>query len=262
MMPAWARGARPPGARHQRRRHDRRRRRAMTRRQRRRTVSDHRRRSKPGIDRPPADRRARPAQPLTTFGAAAGVLEIPLADGSLAFGTVRSLSHRTASSPIVHRRAEALAAWRVRHGADRHALRHHRLRRADPRLRLPLAGDARARSRRRSTRRCAPRIDTALNRGRCGLWDWDLARGRIFWSHSMFAILGLAARDDAAELRRGQRARASRRHPSLRARRPARRCQGHARSTTPSACATPTATGCGCARAASWCSSRATAGRT
>ena len=30
------------------------------------------------------------------------------------------------------------------------------------------------------------RIDTALNRGRCGLWDWDLARGRIFWSHSMF----------------------------------------------------------------------------
>ena len=37
------------------------------------------------------------------------------------------------------------------------------------------------------------RIDTALNRGRCGLWDWDLARGRIFWSHSMFAILGLQA---------------------------------------------------------------------
>jgi two-component system cell cycle sensor histidine kinase PleC len=40
------------------------------------------------------------------------------------------------------------------------------------------------------------RIDTALNRGRCGLWDWDLARGRIFWSHSMFAILGLQPRDD------------------------------------------------------------------
>ncbi len=36
------------------------------------------------------------------------------------------------------------------------------------------------------------RIDTALNRGRCGLWDWDLASGRVFWSHSMFDILGLA----------------------------------------------------------------------
>jgi two-component system, cell cycle sensor histidine kinase PleC len=40
------------------------------------------------------------------------------------------------------------------------------------------------------------RIDTALNRGRCGLWDWDLARGRIFWSYSMFDILGLEPRDD------------------------------------------------------------------
>ncbi len=40
------------------------------------------------------------------------------------------------------------------------------------------------------------RIDTALNRGRCGLWDWDLARGRIFWSQSMFDILGLEAKDD------------------------------------------------------------------
>jgi two-component system cell cycle sensor histidine kinase PleC len=40
------------------------------------------------------------------------------------------------------------------------------------------------------------RIDTALNRGRCGLWDWDLSRGRIFWSQSMFTMLGLDARGD------------------------------------------------------------------
>jgi len=40
------------------------------------------------------------------------------------------------------------------------------------------------------------RIDTALNSGRCGLWDWDLARGRIFWSASMFAILGLESKGD------------------------------------------------------------------
>jgi two-component system, cell cycle sensor histidine kinase PleC len=40
------------------------------------------------------------------------------------------------------------------------------------------------------------RIDTALNRGRCGLWDWDLSRGRIFWSQSMFTMLGLDARSD------------------------------------------------------------------
>ena len=40
------------------------------------------------------------------------------------------------------------------------------------------------------------RIDTALNRGRCGLWDWDLSRGRIFWSQSMFTMLGLDFRND------------------------------------------------------------------
>ncbi len=40
------------------------------------------------------------------------------------------------------------------------------------------------------------RIDTALNRGRCGLWDWDLSRGRIVWSQSMFTLLGLDSRSD------------------------------------------------------------------
>jgi two-component system cell cycle sensor histidine kinase PleC len=35
------------------------------------------------------------------------------------------------------------------------------------------------------------RIDTALNRGRCGLWDWDIARGRMYWSDSMYELLGM-----------------------------------------------------------------------
>lgn len=34
------------------------------------------------------------------------------------------------------------------------------------------------------------RLDTALHRGRCGLWDWDIARGMIFWSDSMYDMLG------------------------------------------------------------------------
>ena len=37
--------------------------------------------------------------------------------------------------------------------------------------------------------------DAALSRGRCGLWDWDMARGRIFWSPSMHRMLGLPPRD-------------------------------------------------------------------
>jgi two-component system cell cycle sensor histidine kinase PleC len=40
------------------------------------------------------------------------------------------------------------------------------------------------------------RLDKALDRGRCGLWDWDIARGRIFWSRSMFDMLGLKPSGD------------------------------------------------------------------
>ncbi|QKV18608.1 PAS domain-containing sensor histidine kinase [Oricola thermophila] len=40
------------------------------------------------------------------------------------------------------------------------------------------------------------RVDLALTRGHCGLWDWDLARGRIYWSCSMFEMLGYQASDD------------------------------------------------------------------
>jgi len=38
-------------------------------------------------------------------------------------------------------------------------------------------------------------IDLALMRGRCGLWDWDLARGAMYWSPSMYHMLGYASAD-------------------------------------------------------------------
>ena len=135
-----------------------------------------------------------PAQPLTTFGAAAGVLEIPLADGSPAFGTVRSLHGSHGELAIIHGRAESLAAWA-----------------SDTALTVTLSATTgfvvlilgfafhwqatRAREADTIYETVRSRIDTALNRGRCGLWDWDLARGRVFWSHSRFAILGLKPRD-------------------------------------------------------------------
>lgn len=34
-------------------------------------------------------------------------------------------------------------------------------------------------------------LNRTLDRGSSGLWDWDIARGHIFWSSSMFEILGL-----------------------------------------------------------------------
>ncbi len=59
------------------------------------------------------------------------------------------------------------------------------------------AADAAARLKRAredSARRA--RVNLALNRGRCGLWTWDVSRGRIVWSASMFGVLDLAERSD------------------------------------------------------------------
>ena len=44
-------------------------------------------------------------------------------------------------------------------------------------------------------REAQERFDTALLRGRCGMWDWDLARGAMTWSPSMFAMLGYPPRN-------------------------------------------------------------------
>jgi two-component system cell cycle sensor histidine kinase PleC len=32
------------------------------------------------------------------------------------------------------------------------------------------------------------RVDMALSRGRCGLWEWDMAQSRLFWSSSMYEM--------------------------------------------------------------------------
>ncbi len=40
------------------------------------------------------------------------------------------------------------------------------------------------------------RLDTALDGGECGLWDWNLEGDKIFWSTSMYHILGLLPKGD------------------------------------------------------------------
>src|SRR5580704_1546887 len=135
-----------------------------------------------------------PDQPLTTFAAGAGALETPLPDGNAAIVTVRNLNLPLGQVALVDPKAQALAAWR-----------------SDTALTVTLSAttgfvvlilgfalhwqSTRAREADVIHEMVRRRVDTALNRGRCGLWDWDLARGRIFWSQSMFAILGQEPRD-------------------------------------------------------------------
>jgi two-component system cell cycle sensor histidine kinase PleC len=136
-----------------------------------------------------------PSQPLTTFGAAAGTMEIMLADGESAFATVRALKNPVGLLAVIQSRGDALANWRSTTALTITLS-------ATTGFVVLILGFAfhwqatRAREADLIHDTVRSRIDTALNRGRCGLWDWDLARGRVFWSHSMYDILGLPQKDD------------------------------------------------------------------
>ncbi|WP_375616090.1 MULTISPECIES: ATP-binding protein [unclassified Bartonella] len=39
------------------------------------------------------------------------------------------------------------------------------------------------------------RIDMAMMRGRCGLWDWNMVSGRVYWSRAMYEMLGYVPQD-------------------------------------------------------------------
>ena len=131
------------------------------------------------------------SQPLTTFAEKAGVMRVN-ADGSDVLAAVRNLRPPFGQAALVQPMAEVRREWL------RSSTRHAGLLGVCASL-LLLTGGAyywqatRAREAEQDCDRIRDRMDTALSRGRCGLWDWDLARGRIYWSDSMFALLGMAA---------------------------------------------------------------------
>src|SRR5476651_2334784 len=136
-----------------------------------------------------------PTQLLTTFGADAGVMEITLPDDSRALATVHMLKAPFGQIAVLQSRDAALVSWRSLTTLTITLS-------ATTGFVVLILGFAfhwqatRAREADLIYETVRSRIDTALNRGRCGLWDWDLARGRIFWSQSMFDILGLEAKDN------------------------------------------------------------------
>ena len=129
-------------------------------------------------------------QPLTFFADTAGAMQITLADGREALAAVRTLDAPYGQLALVQPMRDVYASWRmdVLRGAlliigflglialGARAYLREFLQRSD-------AEEARLGLRQR--------FDAALARGRCGLWDWDIARGRIYWSRSMYEILGL-----------------------------------------------------------------------
>ena len=119
-----------------------------------------------------------PSQPLTIFAEKAGVLRITLADGADALAAVRTLDPPFGQLAIVHPVAAVFAEWQAA------AFRASILSSSTVLVLIALAiayfwQASRAREADHLCKRMQSRVDTALGRGRCGLWDWDLARGRI-----------------------------------------------------------------------------------
>jgi two-component system, cell cycle sensor histidine kinase PleC len=135
------------------------------------------------------------AQPLTVFADRAGVMTIRLNDGADGIATVRALASSSGQIAVVQPLPDLLTAWRARTVGQVTLLGA---------VTLVLVGIGaayimqanRARAADEVCEKVRDRIDSALNRGHCGLWDWDIARGRIYWSDSMYELLGLERRDE------------------------------------------------------------------
>lgn len=153
--------------------------------------------SRPGLAPTGSDLTAAlgPAQALTTFAERAGVMRITLPGGTEHLAYVHSLEGGLGQVAIVQPMADVLGEWR---GETRLTLTLF----ATTGAVLAILGAAfhsqasRARRADDIYERVQQRVDTALSRGRSGLFDWDLARGRIFWSRSMYELMGLEPKDD------------------------------------------------------------------
>jgi two-component system cell cycle sensor histidine kinase PleC len=130
------------------------------------------------------------SQPLTTFGARAGVLEIALANGERALAAVHHLDPPLGAVAVVEPLAGVYADWRASVSLNVAIFVG-----TSAILLVILYGyfaqSTRAIEADRIYSETQARFETALARGRCGLWDWDLAHARVYWSRSMFEIVGL-----------------------------------------------------------------------
>ncbi|UES57006.1 PAS domain-containing protein [Roseibium aggregatum] len=154
----------------------------------------------PSLESRPISDLLGPLQPLMVFGARAGVMPVATNLGTgrgqeQVLATVHHLDGRLGMVAVLQPENEIFSQWRddlsanvtlfvgtslvllaVIYGFFSQATR------------AEAADDMYAATR--------ARIDTALTHGRCGLFDWDLSRGRMFWSSSLYELLGREPKDD------------------------------------------------------------------
>ncbi len=133
------------------------------------------------------------AAPVAFLSENAGPMRTRLETGEDALVVARNLGAPFGQVAVVQPLAGALAGWRAT--TQRNSIIAGLLIAAL--AALIIAYQRQAGKTREMTTACdrmGSRIETALNRGRCGLWDWDLARGHISWSSSMYDMLGMYER--------------------------------------------------------------------
>jgi two-component system cell cycle sensor histidine kinase PleC len=128
--------------------------------------------------------------PLTTLGERAGVLPLTLSSGVDVIATVHHNRESPGSVAVLQPISGVFAEWR------RTVSREASVFVATSVVLVILgfafhAQAARAQEADSIYSETQSRFHMALRRGHSGLWEWDLSRGAIFWSQSMFEILGL-----------------------------------------------------------------------
>ena len=136
-----------------------------------------------------------PQQPLTTFGADAGVLRMTLTDGTDAIVTVRDVQEANAQITFLQPVGAALAGWR-------HDARLEISLLVCTGLVLALLGGSLwylAPAEVRRNEAVEGQLTEALSA--CPVWRWNLARGHVHWSAPMYRLLGGTPSDDAMAFR-------------------------------------------------------------
>ncbi|MGI6851580.1 PAS domain-containing sensor histidine kinase [Mesorhizobium sp. 1B3] len=133
-------------------------------------------------------------QPLFLFGERAGVMEIRIG-GEDWLAALSFTADRKAAAVALISQDDAFAEWRktVSLNVTLFVLTASVLLAI---LYAYFSQAARAQAADRIYLEAHQRIDLALVRGRCGLWDWDMVRGRMYWSRSMYDLLGYEHSDD------------------------------------------------------------------
>jgi two-component system, cell cycle sensor histidine kinase PleC len=132
-------------------------------------------------------------QPLFLFGERAGALAVQVAGETWYAAVSIAPDHSLAAAALVPADA-VFSAWqgRVRLNTGLFALMGFVL------LLVTYCyfrQATRAQSADRVYLRTQQQVDLALVRGRCGLWDWDMVRQRMYWSQSMYEMLGYEPQD-------------------------------------------------------------------